>query len=168
MKYTLKRSIGVDAQAAGEELERINEKHSGLHPEHVVKESKPKTATLHACFTWDDAKAGEQWRLQEARGLIRCVHVVSEDGEDQGAAFVNVSVVDPEDESSSHAYLPVGTVVADADLFASAVSGLTAKMAGIKRSLSDLYAQSNKRTAKRHLKRALTAAETVQTELGAL
>lgn len=168
MKYTLKRGIGVEAQVAGEELERINEKHGGLHPEHVVKESKPKTAPLHECFTWNDTKAGEQWRLQEARNLIRCVHVVSEKGEDQGAAFVNVSVVDPEDESSNHVYLPVGTVVVDAELFASAVAGLTAKVSGLKKALSDLHAQANKTSIKKHLKRALTAAEVVQTELDSL
>lgn len=54
------------------ELELIRNKNGGiLRPEDVVKFAKsPKTA-LHKRFTWDDGKAAHEYRLWQARELIR-------------------------------------------------------------------------------------------------
>ncbi len=46
-----------------------------LMPEAVVEAARPEDSPLHECFTWDDRIAGEAWRLQEARVLIRTVRV---------------------------------------------------------------------------------------------
>jgi hypothetical protein len=142
MKYQLARGIGggVDACAAGEELERINETYNGLRPPEVVEESKPTTAVLHRCFEWRDELAGEQWRLHQARNLIRAVHVIDDvTGEARGAAFVHVTIRnDNEDEDSERAYLPVSAVVRDEDLFASAVSEIRSQIAGLQQSLGHL------------------------------
>jgi hypothetical protein len=53
------------------ELKRIAVKHKGvLSPEVVVEEAKEKSSPLHACFTWDDSTAAQEYRLWEARRLI--------------------------------------------------------------------------------------------------
>jgi hypothetical protein len=54
------------------ELRIIARKHHGLlRPVDVVEyASNPKTA-LHDCFTWDDTEAAQQYRLWQARQIIR-------------------------------------------------------------------------------------------------
>jgi hypothetical protein len=60
-----------------EELQQIMVEHQGhLRPEDVVAfAANPETA-LHGAFTWDDSEAAHQWRLQQARQLIRVAVVV--------------------------------------------------------------------------------------------
>ena len=61
-------------QAVAKELERIASEHGGfLKPEDVIEEAKPKGSPLHDCFTWNNSEAAHQYRLQEARNLIRVV-----------------------------------------------------------------------------------------------
>ena len=58
-----------------DELERIYETNGVLTPEAVVDDARPDDAPLHSHFEWDDALAGEQYRLVQARHLIRAVTV---------------------------------------------------------------------------------------------
>lgn len=61
-----------------EELESIRELHGGLlRPEDVVEFARDATTHLHRQFTWDDGEAAEQWRLEEARRVIRLVVTVA-------------------------------------------------------------------------------------------
>ncbi len=46
-----------------------------LTPGDVVAAARESDSPLHDCFEWDDSKAAECWRLEEARGLIRSVLV---------------------------------------------------------------------------------------------
>lgn len=68
----------VDATRAGEELERIRDKHEKLTAPIVVDESRPKDATLHPCFEWDDWKAAEKYREQQARCIIKNLVIVKQ------------------------------------------------------------------------------------------
>lgn len=60
----------------------------------VVDIARPDSAPLHPAFEWDDTKAGEQFRLVQARTLIRAVVVVSdltEDGREESVPmFIHV------------------------------------------------------------------------------
>lgn len=57
-----------------EELEQIRAAHDGfLRPEDVVNFARDKATALHSRFTWDDHKAGDEYRLWQARQLIRVV-----------------------------------------------------------------------------------------------
>jgi hypothetical protein len=47
-----------------------------LRPYDVVEYARNPTTTLHTKFTWDDEKAAHEYRLEEARRLIR-VHVTT-------------------------------------------------------------------------------------------
>lgn len=61
-------------QQARKELEFVRKKGRGiLRPKRVVGYAEnPKTA-LHGYFEWDDAKAGYEFRVEQARRLIRAV-----------------------------------------------------------------------------------------------
>ena len=54
------------------ELRKIEAKHGGiLRPVDVVAAAKSNKSPLHSCFEWDDSAAGHQYRIWQARQLIR-------------------------------------------------------------------------------------------------
>ena len=58
-----------DPATVSRELDIIGEE---AKPQQIVDYARThKKSELHKCFTWDDDKAAEKWRLQEAR-LITC------------------------------------------------------------------------------------------------
>lgn len=71
----------VDAQTAGEELDRIYKKNGMLALSDIVEESKSETATLHDCFEWDDRVAAEKYRIEQAGCLVRCIVTVTDNKE---------------------------------------------------------------------------------------
>lgn len=95
MIYRFKKGItyhGVDAQIAGEELERIRVKNGGkLRPEDIVKSAKLRRSPIHEIFTWDDSAAAHAHRLAEARAFVRTVVIVVKQGPPL-PAFWNVMV----------------------------------------------------------------------------
>lgn len=66
---------GVKAGDAAKELLRIRKKHGELTPELVVEESRKEDAVLHKCFQWDDARAAELYRIEQAGRIIRNIVV---------------------------------------------------------------------------------------------
>ena len=70
MVYGWKFNLPVDAQIAGEELERIEGKFGALTPENVLDESRDVNSVLHSCFEWDDTIAAEKFRLSQAHHII--------------------------------------------------------------------------------------------------
>lgn len=87
-------SLPVSASVAGECLERIyHQNHQQLTPQMVVKEASAKRHPLHDYFEWNDSKAAKKWRIEQARQLIKCVHVATTDSENKKMevrAFVNI------------------------------------------------------------------------------
>jgi hypothetical protein len=87
-------SFPIDAQTAGEALEKIKGHNSGdLTPEAVVEAAKDAKSPLHPVFEWDDAKAGYQFRVQQAGVLIRAV-IVTVSGGEQTSQKVDAKVTD--------------------------------------------------------------------------
>ena len=56
----------INAEGVFAELETISEK----TPANIVKKAKSQKSAMHKCFTWEEGKAAEQWRLQEARQMV--------------------------------------------------------------------------------------------------
>ena len=82
--------VPVDAQTAGNELQRIYERDGVIEPETVVLESRTPSAPLHSCFEWDDEKAAHKYRITQAQTIIRAIVVVDEAKQPETRAFVNV------------------------------------------------------------------------------
>lgn len=78
--------------SARKELELVRRKAGGfLRPKDVVAFAKnPKTA-LHTFFEWNDGAAAEQFRLAQARAVIRVCVIVSEESSEKVRAFVSLS-----------------------------------------------------------------------------
>ncbi len=60
------------------ELELIRQKNSGiLNPHDVVEYASDPTTALHSRFEWNDEKAGHEYRVWQARQLIRVIVIQS-------------------------------------------------------------------------------------------
>ncbi len=69
--------LPVKPQRIYSELERIRRKNKGrLTPANIVAESTPKKAPLHKCFEWDNSKAAENYRREQARKIATSIEIV--------------------------------------------------------------------------------------------
>lgn len=85
-----------DASIVGAHLELLRQQAKGeLTPQDVLADAKNHNSPLHSFFEWDDGEAAEQYRLQQARGLIRSV-VAIYTSEDKPATRVRAYVHVPE------------------------------------------------------------------------
>ena len=111
--------VKVDAQIAGEELERIRVRNNGrLDSRGVLEASRPSDAPLHGEFEWDDAAAAEQYRVQQAGYLIRMIAVEVDQAERSEPMRAFVSVVREADRS----YTSIQHALSDTELRAQVLS----------------------------------------------
>jgi hypothetical protein len=98
------------------ELQRIANENSGLLlAEDVVESARDKRSVLHNSFTWDDSEAANQYRLEQARKLIRTtVRWIEIDG-DKRPVRVFVSLTPDRDEESG-GYRDVVVVLSDKNM----------------------------------------------------
>lgn len=65
----------TDVVAVVKELKEIQEVRGEITPAFVLESAKNKKSVLHGYFTWDNDKAAEKWRLQQASVLLRRIEV---------------------------------------------------------------------------------------------
>ena len=74
------------------ELQRIAESNDGvLTAQAVVEAAKSARSVLHNQFTWDDSDAAHQYRLWQARQLIRCTVTVEPRTHVEVRAYVSLT-----------------------------------------------------------------------------
>lgn len=78
----------VSAGIFAEEVERIKKEHGRATPPLVVKWARPKNSPIHKLFEWDDRKAAERWRIDQAGEYLRKIVVTVE--EDTGPTQVRL------------------------------------------------------------------------------
>jgi hypothetical protein len=70
----------LDAETAYREVERVRAKHGGeATAETVLQAASSKRNPLHGEFEWDDPTAAHEYRLEQARRLLRSIEVIRED-----------------------------------------------------------------------------------------
>jgi len=164
MKYQYRRGgenlRGVPAEIAAKELERIRKQSGRLNTEDVVEEAKAARNPLHPIFEWDDSEAGKQYRLWQARQLIRNVTVVRSDGADPEPVFVHVVLKGQgNDEGTTEQYYQSTRIVVNSvSELQGALSQADIRLQSARKSLDDLV-----RLAKesKHIKLASSAASHV-------
>lgn len=95
-----------------EYLLKVRREHGLLTPGIVVEVSRPVEAPLHSHFEWDDARAADLHRLEQAREIIRSVKITYVDGDGAVArtrAFASIQMTSP----AVRAYVPVEEIAAD-------------------------------------------------------
>lgn len=139
------RVKGVDAQTAGEELERIRERDGKIETETIVSEARPENAPLHPAFEWNDSVAADEYRLWQARALVRSVEIAPQ-GKDEEPTPKYVHVRATSEESGY--YQSVEVAVQNPDEWASALSELGAKAVSAYKAFEVLERLSIKKTLK--------------------
>ncbi len=118
----------ADAKVLGETFERIKASGKHLTAETVLTEATNPRSPLHKYFNWDDASAAHQYRLEQARRLIRSIEVVIEDA--RGKQVPMRAYYSVKDAEGTRGYEPMTFVFESPDLadqvIAEAVSQLEA------------------------------------------
>jgi hypothetical protein len=96
------------------ELKRIAKENGGLlQPETVVEEARPATSPLHSRFTWDNTEAAHQYRIWQARQLIRVTVEVLAGTEETTEVFVSLTT---DRERESGGYRTMVSVLSNRDM----------------------------------------------------
>jgi hypothetical protein len=107
---------GISAQVAGEEIERVRSKLGFITPLELLDASRQRDSRLHSAFEWNDSVAGERYRQEQARHIIKAV-IVEISQKDEGSVEVRAFVsVRPETDSGKPSFTSLGDAMADSDL----------------------------------------------------
>jgi hypothetical protein len=129
------RVSGVSAAVALPELQKIADEHDNeLRPPDVLEAARPRTAPLHPAFEWNNMAAAEQYRLYQARHIVRSVRIVDADHGDRPAYIY----VPPATHGEQGAYRSPEVLVQHEAEWARAVRQLNQSIASAKRALDDL------------------------------
>jgi hypothetical protein len=102
-----------------DKLAEIYERDGALMPGAVVSEARVKGSPLHDCFTWDDSKAAEAHRLNQARALIRvAVRVIPAISNSPVREYISISSLR---QTKTGSYLATVDVVSDEERYAQAL-----------------------------------------------
>lgn len=116
-------------QEVNAELARLNKERDGLRPSEVVEAAHAEDSPLHSEFEWNNKKASVEYRLIQARKLIRLAVVILDGGKED--RYVHIPATEPEAhaaESGEGVYRPISVVVQDEDWYARALGGLMVKL----------------------------------------
>ena len=126
MNKKFKASFGAvisksQAQVYGQVLDDISKKANGtLKPMDVVEEARDVNNPLHDYFEWDNSKAGERYRVEQARYLIRHITVeikYDHKVKDQRAFFsVNETPDGDCDGNKNKTYITIERVLSEPNL----------------------------------------------------
>jgi hypothetical protein len=83
----------VDAEVVGREVEQIAAEHGSCSPRVFVDRARPAESPLHPLLIWDNAKAAEEYRINQARQVISRLRIVVKDRPQPAPAFVHVAVM---------------------------------------------------------------------------
>lgn len=121
-----------DAQKVGETLAAIEQREGRLDPSDVVTEARSIESPIHPYFEWDDAKAAGEYRLEQARGLVRAVVVVRVEEVERPPirAFVSVK------RDGERTYAPIDNVLTNPDLRAQAFAEIRGEICSLRRKLT--------------------------------
>lgn len=97
-----------DAVAVGTVIDTLVDQRGSVTAEALVKAARSLGSPIHHLFEWDNGKAAAQYRLAQARTLIRSIVVTVENV--QTRAFRSVVTRD-----SAQGYVPIAAAIRDVD-----------------------------------------------------
>lgn len=95
----------ANAQEVGEALEQLTANEQNFGPHLLVETARPKSSPLHKYFEWDDTEAAAQYRIEQARYLIRTVIVVRDEEPESPRIRAFVAVAE---DAGRGRYVPMG------------------------------------------------------------
>jgi hypothetical protein len=103
------RMKGADPQRLGDALETIAAENDGrLTPRAMVVKARARGHPLHPHFEWNDKKAADAHRLQQARQIVHAIRVVDETQPEAPPRIAYLSIA--EGDRTGFAYRPRSAV----------------------------------------------------------
>lgn len=130
------RGKKVDPQAVGETITEIEQRDGVCHPAALVDAARPETSPLHELCEWDDAVAGEQFRIAQMRSVIRSVRVVKDDRPESAPTFVHVRKVDT--QGVHNGYVQTVRAMDDSELRQQVLADALAQLRGLRKRFASL------------------------------
>jgi hypothetical protein len=118
----------------------LYDKHGRVVPSELVDAAKPKDSPAHDGFEWDNKKAGDKYRLYQARNWCRKIEIRVESCA-QPERLINVPrIIQANDEDSREGeYQLPSVLIQRPDEFQRAMEQAQIKVAAAKRALDELY-----------------------------
>ncbi len=117
----------VEAKHAGKLLARLEKRDGGILPRAILTEAIPKDSPIHGWFEWDDTKAADIYRVEQARHMVQQLVVVyretDADEPIECRAFLNVS-----DEETGRQYVSTAKVLSDDELRKQVIAAVMANL----------------------------------------
>lgn len=124
----------ADPQKVADEITRIGD---SATPAQILDKARDGKTELHKCFEWDDGKAAEKWRIQQARRIV--CSLVIKDTDEQVQQKPEIRVFYKTDNSSG--YKPTTFIFQDKSEYQKLLSRALAELSAFKskyKSLSEL------------------------------
>ena len=90
----LGRSYAVSANIVGKQLEQLEKENGHVDPADLVEAARPEESALHKLFEWNDSKAAELYRKNQAGTIIRSISISIEESKVPEKAFINIVPTD--------------------------------------------------------------------------
>lgn len=120
------------------ELKAIEKRDGIIYPERVVEfASNPDTA-LHGKFCWDDTEAARQYRIYQARQIIRVTVRMVEMPERKEPMQVRAFVSLPEDRKDTGGYRDIVAVLGSDDLRRQLIESAKADLSVFRKKYRDI------------------------------
>ena len=131
------KGASVPAQVVGERLEELRQENGGaLTPELVVEDGRNPNSPFFPFLQWDDQSAAAEWRLNQARSLIRAVVVRYRRSADDVPRTVRAFVSVQQDEDRG--YVAVAQVMSDERLRAQAIRKAWDELAAFRKRYAEI------------------------------
>lgn len=131
----------ASAQVVGDSLDTLQQENGGrLTARIVVDAARPIDAALHPLFEWDDLRAAELFREDQARHVISSIRIVQPKSDPREAAklfHAFVSLIEDVDDEKQRAYVPLARVLGSDALLKQAIEKAAAEL----RAFEDRYAE---------------------------
>lgn len=140
-------------------VNNIYQRDGQVKPSALVEAARPSDSPAHDAFEWDDSKAGNEYRLQQARSWIRTVEIIVDDRRETmvHVPICRIAATDgaekPDDRREGY-YKPVSVVALSQDEYSSAMSATLVRLNAAKEAFNRLKQAAEKQGKKLNSRKA--------------
>lgn len=134
----------IDPTAAHDAIEAVRKRNGGeASADAIVKAAKVKRNPLHPEFTWDDSEAAHEYRLEQARYMMRNLVVIRKELSTDRPQRVYEVIRKPQDpekgrQRTRYAYRSTDDIMADPDMRAELLGRALRELTSIRDRFRDL------------------------------
>lgn len=122
-------------QVVQSEVQAILDAEGAVTASALVQRATPKDSPAHDAFEWDNRKAGNEYRLIQARKWLRVVVVRTERADDEQLVHVPVSKAS---DTAEGVYKPISLVAENPDEFERALEEASARLGSARKAVERL------------------------------